>query len=653
MKRVIAVGVLPALAAGQAGNSGVGRVVQMLKTVKATCEEEAHKEEVMYTKYKQASYVHDLTEKKEDLKAAKAEIERLTAEYDAHTAAAEKLDASVVAREEAVTEMQGKLAEALTARTEENGLFKTNEQDLTETVAACNEVLTTLTGDARGLALAQATKTMSPKAQEMYTNLMTQTPEGDAYRAKSGGVIELVKELQKKFKTELAEAQEEEAEALHAYNTLKTDLDASIALQTKLITDEKATSGLKKAAAGAADTSRTQEMKKAEDLTELVANIEKECATKAEEMAERGKLRSDEIAAIDQAIEIVSGVKQVTAAPTAVNPITGDSFVQIRSSYRNTASVVNEAIDFLAAEGNDMDSSTLKTAAISLVDMTTTGHLDEVIKVLSDYKAKLAAAKDAYAMDHYCRTSTDLNLKELAFSKANKEDLEKETAALQATVDECKEKIDGNDKSIKETYAAVKSASEMRAERKAAHQLTIAEATEASEACDQALKVLGDFYESANQASDLAGTEVTASNNAMAASYTGSTAQEGLLGLLRQVSHDFVEESNSADRSERDEASMHSEYLDESGREIKQLETINATLKNKKANAAKDLAQYTDELETETEKYESCVSMKQTLYDECDYEGKKQQRLKKEREDKQARELAALEKALEILNKYK
>merc|ERR1712087_330201 len=164
-------------------------------------------------------------------------------------------------------------------------------------------------------------------AEDPTEGLAVSAPEAYGYEFQSHGIIEMLEKLLDKFIAERTTLEKEEMNTKHAFDMLMQDLTAQIAQATQ-DRDEKAETKAKKLEAKAtaegdlADTTATRDadQKYLDDLTAL-------CAQKASDFASRQQLRSEEIVAIQKAIDIISSAA-VSGNADKYLP----TFVQVKSS---------------------------------------------------------------------------------------------------------------------------------------------------------------------------------------------------------------------------------------------------------------------------------------------------------------------------------
>merc|ERR1719181_2496305 len=131
-------------------------------------------------------------------------------------------------------------------------------------------------------------------------------PQANAYEFQSSGIVDMLEKLKDKFEDERTDLEKEESNARHAYEMQIQDLTAQIETATEdreAKAQEKA-SKLQKAAEDKGDLADTTATRDADQtyLDDLVA----ECTQKSSDFESRQQLRTDELAAIDKAVEILS-----------------------------------------------------------------------------------------------------------------------------------------------------------------------------------------------------------------------------------------------------------------------------------------------------------------------------------------------------------
>jgi hypothetical protein len=131
-------------------------------------------------------------------------------------------------------------------------------------------------------------------------------PEANGYEFQSNSVIEMLEKLLDKFIEEKTALEKKEANAKHAYDMLVQDLKARIELDTKDKTESSSTKGQTLHSRANDWSSELEELKLRSGDQSSLQDLQAVCAQKASEFESRQQLRTDEIAALQQAIDIMS-----------------------------------------------------------------------------------------------------------------------------------------------------------------------------------------------------------------------------------------------------------------------------------------------------------------------------------------------------------
>merc|ERR1719313_1575709 len=183
-------------------------------------------------------------------------------------------------------------------------------------------------------------------------------PEANAYENQSGGIVDMLKNLQDDFRKKAKECEKAEMNAKHAFDMIIQDLTDSISRANSDI-EEKTAEKEKKIQKIAEDKEMlaATEADLAED-TKTLSDLEAECSQKGESFTEKQQLRAEEIEAIGKAIEILKGGAVSGAAEKHLDFIqAASSLIQVASKGTMATDGVRHRVqDFLANEANRLHS---------------------------------------------------------------------------------------------------------------------------------------------------------------------------------------------------------------------------------------------------------------------------------------------------------
>jgi hypothetical protein len=332
-----------------------------------------------------------------------------------------------------------------------------------------------------------------------------EAPEAHAYDFQSGGIIAMLKKLRDEFREKLADCQKEEMNSKHASDMVVQDLVDSIENSNEIIEEKKMTKAKKEEKAALDKKELASTIKTKQEDEKLLAEMEVECKEKGLSFTEKQKLRTEEIAAIQKAIEILKSPESLGNAEKyleAIQASTGKpALAQLRGQESDTTGSIHLRIrDFLAAEGSRLHSKQLSLLAQ---------------QIGADPFAKVKAMISAMINRLYKEANEDANHegfcdKEFGKNKITRNKLTEEIDGLTAAVDDGKatilmltEEIATLSKEVADLEASMVEATKMRLQEKATNKVTVEDAIAAQKAVEAATAVLKDFYEKASLATGL------------------------------------------------------------------------------------------------------------------------------------------------------
>merc|ERR1719377_146674 len=351
-------------------------------------------------------------------------------------------------------------------------------------------------------------------------------PDPAAYKAKSGGIVSTLEDMLEKAKAEQADAQKAEMNAKFDFDMLKQKLEDAVAVGNKELgetkTEKAAAEEAKAVAEGeleTADTGVADDSKKLQDL-------QQECMTKASDYETSQHSRSEELAALQKAKEILAE-KTGGAASRAY------SFVQMKSELRTSTKndALKDRVLALVQGMADKDGSKALALLAQRVQSAALMGADPFAKVkgmIQEMIEKLVAeAQKEASHKAFCD-------KEMSETKAKRDDKQSDLDDLNTKIDKATSKI----AKLKEDIAtlqgelaaiakAQKEADAMRAKEAAAWAEAKADYESGVEGVGMALQVLRDYYAEKEEAF----VQTTHDKATGAAS--------GIIGMLEVVESDF------------------------------------------------------------------------------------------------------------------
>jgi len=472
---------------------------------------------------------------------------------------------------------------------------------------------------------------------EGTTDVATGAPEANAYEFQSHGVVEMLQKLLDKFLDERTTIEKEEGNSKNAYSLLMQDLKAQI-VQAVKDKHGKQLSRSKKLASKAdeqGDKKKEEELEATDEayLKDLTAS----CDMKASDFKNRQQLRTEEIEAIEQAIETISGGAVAGNAekhlPAMVqSDVEATSFSQLLRSTLNSE-VQQRATAFLKARAAKTNSRILGAAA----RRTAADPFAKVKKMLKDLVVRLMEEANEEA-EHkgWCDTELSTNGQTRKEKTETVETLQADIDALGASIAKLTEDIGSLSKSVADLDAAMATSTKLRTEEKAKNEETVTDAQEAQTAVAQALTVLREFYAKAAEATSFAQEP-----------YKGMQAENGgVVGMLEVIESDFARLESETKASEATAAKEYDSFMSDSkvDRAEKMATSEHKVAKKQDENQA--LTEKKNDLEGSQKELDAALKYFDKLKPSCVDSGVSYE----DRVERRKGEIESLQEGLKILN---
>jgi len=503
-------------------------------------------------------------------------INFLAADIEGHHSKAQTLTQVIAKHDEDIAVWKGDTKAATKVRQIEKEDYKKTHADYTESIDALQRAIEVLKKQAHDRPQAEALLQLKAlkshgildddskrmidsflSSSESEDDTAIAAPETEGYEFQSDGVIEMLEKLQDKFEAELRKLEKEEILSQQSYEVLIQDLNAEVGWAQKDRDECAATKAkrLQMKAAAFGDKEETTEMKEADE--KYVADLKATCAQKASDFEARQELRSQEIKAIENAIDIISSeavsgnaekhlptLLQIrSSSATLVNADKVDSVATVRAKDRTAR--------YLHAQAEVLDSKLLSVAAIR----ASADPFGKVKSMIKDLIAKLIEESNEEA-EHkgWCDKELATNQRTRKEKTDATESLAAEKDLLDASIVKISDDMTEIAKAIKQIDAAMAEASSLRLKEKAENEATIKDAKAGSAAVEQAIAVLKEFYEKAGEATVLL---QTSEPELFDKPYKGMQGENGgIIGMLEVIMSDFARleaETNSAEASSQQE----------------------------------------------------------------------------------------------------
>jgi len=585
----------------------VEQVLSMMNEMKAKGNSQMAAEKKVYAEYKE--WVDDqTTELTQEMTTLKTTIEKLTAFIEKADADVKHLTGTISGLDDDIASLESDKAAATKLRNEEHAEYLKTAQDYSESVDALERAIQVMSNQdydrAQAESMLQKMAVGTPGMRRVLAAFLQEKttgagePEVAAYEFQSGGIVEILEGLLKKFKGELSDVESAESNTAHAFDLEEMHLTDLITRNTQDRAEKAATKGKTAAASGRAKGELADAQADLAEDKALLSEITSTFGVKTETYQENQKVRELELVAISKAIEIISAPDVSESYKGHIN-LAQTTLLQMRSS-RKRVSARQRASAYLQKRAATLSSKVLSAFA-SEVDAN---PFAKVIDMIKDLVAKLKEEAAAEA-EHKAWCDKELKSNKL---KREKKSLESEKLAtditgLTAEIESMGEEIATLIKEQADLTKAMGEATEIRHNEKAKNTDTIADAKAGSEAVGNALVVLREFY--ASQGSFLQeGRQVPEM-----ASYKGmGSAKTGVVGMLEVILSDFKRLEAETSSSETQAAEEYAGFMSDAKKTKKekherevhlklekdQSEFDNSQLKKSKGGVDEELAKATE-----------------------------------------------------------
>jgi len=622
----------------------VSKVLQLLGQLQAKITKEGEVEEKMYTEYVEWCK-NGHKDKGYEIKTAKGEIEDLSAtigkalaDIDASKTKIEELSGSINTDEtglKAATEIRAKeLAE-----------FKATESELAEAVGMLDRAINILQRKMKGSAsssLMQA-KFDSKNMKSMLSALNTVVdaaslslhdkqkllalaqsqnsaddeddevgaPAPDAYKAKSGSIIDVLEDMREKAQGQLDEARKEEGSAKHNFAMLRQSLEDQISADSKELGESKANKASAQETKAVAEGDLAVTKKGLADDEASLENLESDCSAKADDHDTSTQGRAEELKALAAAQKVL-GEMTGNAAAKVYSFLEIDATISTRADLTNVE-VVN-TIKMLAKKEKSEELMQLAgrvTAAIRYSKAAGEDPFAKVKSLISDMISKLQSdAQSEASHKEYCD-------KEMGESKAKMDELSANIDRLSAKKDKAvamSAKLKGEASELQAELAVISrsqsEADKLRSQEHKAFVTAKADLEQGISGVRAALEVLREYYANAEAA-------LVQQPDAPGSHGKSGGAGKSIISMLEVIASDFGKNLASEEVDE-DTAAVSYEKLSMKNRISKAMKEKDVEYKTKEATSLdKSVTEMNSDVESSQSELDAVMEYKKGLIGAC------------------------------------
>jgi hypothetical protein len=556
-----------------------------------------------------------------------------------------------------IASTQAELDTAKGVREKEHAVYQTTEQGYIETIDQLTRAIDVLQNPTPSFveatavvqkAIANLMVTPSTEQQASVKSFFQQAESGQSkqasflqqapFKSRTGELIITLEQLRDEAKKGRADATRDETASAHGFDLLKQSLQMQIDTDTKTMNEKK--NAVQKSEQAVAEAQMELQATNAV-INEAIAYLEEvegTCTAKSAEWRQRVKVRSDEVTAVTEAIEVLTSEQ-------------GQAASDLEKSKRATVQV---SLVQTSARGGDqvLIGQQLLEAARAAAAAGQPDPFKNVRKMINEMIQKLLseAAEEA---EHkgWCDT-------EMGKSEVTKTHKTREVKTFTSKIDEMAARIEILTNEIGQLTQAVAEAQSMdaestkiRNEEKAQAEKAVKEYQEAQDMVQRATGVLQEFYAKRAKAKEekegasLAQVAGAPPPKTFEGEYTGQDAG-GVMSILEISLSDFARLESETKTAEQQAASEYAKMMHESQvrQAVMQKDIHYKTVEKEKLEG--DTERSKTELAGVEAELTAVIQYIEKLKPSCTNQGDSHE-VRKERRNK---EIQGLKEALEILN---
>jgi len=661
----------------------ITKVVKLLEGMLAKSKEDGDNDREVFAKFvcycntKKTAKTTETKALTEEIALLESKIQELTGSTGALSTSNAQLKADMEKNEQARSE-----ADALRAKEEE--AFDAEKKDLEAAIAQMEKAIETLgeVGADQTLSVGAdhkqqmagfegiqtqvrqaylaASGMLSDKQLKIMESFLqasagNQAPFTGTYTSQSGEVVGILKNMMDTFKMNLANAVSTEKMAKEAYTEFTANKKAAYDEMSTLSTKQDGDMGTNDGEL-AGKKEQLKEAKKQKGLNEdFLDELIPMCQTKSKEYQKRKALRSNEDAAITQAISILNSDSAFSTFGTVSATKTGETgptFLQVKQSPEKYDEVRDELRKVSQRAPLSRSLGFLKISSLivskepidKLKDAIESMHVKVYAEQASDEK-KLAWCKD----ERKTNTETlDKKKKQITSLKSTIDTLKTEIEEPEAGL---LDQVDITEKSLKDNAASQKESTEGRTKENLMYQKNVANLVQAEELVRSALKVLEAYYaklegQLENKAPDKIQGEAAPTTWEGEKGFEGQSGQGNSAVKMLQFIYDETKKEEKEAHS--DEMSAQHGFEDSMTTLKKQETSLQKSLvelKKTLAEKSQELAEKKEELTVTEEDKAAVENYLEKIKDGCDFITENFDLRSKRRKE----ENLALEKAADML----
>jgi len=609
----------------------------MLKEMQSDLQKEADNEEELYEKM---TCYCDSNEKEKSKAISDAEnhIAELTSTIESNSAKSASLTTEVETLAKEIAANKNALEEATEMRAQARDEFNTEEKNFIVQIDGLKTAVMVLGKQHPELLqkreiLLQVQNTLKQSvSHKLFSRMLThkqrkvvksllkegnsflQMPAGfmqSEYAPASGEIFGILKQMKEEFEGNYAQAQKDEKQAVSDFGEMKATKNEEISAGTaKKTTKETEIANADEAAATAKeDLAATTQQLNAD--TEFLANLKVQCEALDKEFAERSKTRSMEMAAISEAIGIITEDED---ANEMMRKTMG--FVQLKSTSRVRQELRAKAASTVMAAAKAAHNPKVALLAVSMKLADFTEVKAKVQKMIDDLVAE--KAEEIKTKDK-CKEDLHKNGMDTTARYGDKEDLETEVASLEMQKSTVADELKVISEEVAALHIDMKRASETREAENKEFQQVVQEQRITAQILQKALDRLKEFYALVQTRTTVTKAKKQAPNAGSFQPYKKSEKSGGAMAMIENVIEDAKDLEAEAEAAEQDAQVAYETFISDSNASLEAYAKSTAEKTAFQGTVDETIAQTKGDLKSAEADISDLENVGKQLHYDCDF----------------------------------
>ena len=441
-------------------------------------------------------------------------------------------------------------------------------------------------------------------------------PSGNAAGAKSynsqgGEIVGLLGAMQDEMVRDLSASQKEEFKALVDFQNLRAAKLAEIEATTsqKELTETALADLLNKAAKAHEDLEATKEAKAADE--KFLAELTQNCQVVDQEYQERSKIRADEVVALSEVIEILTGDDARELFARSV----GTSFLQVDMSATAQEKMTDKVVQTLLKTAKKHHDLALMSLAVNLKLDAFDKVKKTMDKMLAELKVQQQNEVEQFEM---CKKNIDETEDSIKVENNNKDDLAETNKDLTNTLATLDDEIKTLKQEVSDQEVGLKKAGIDRKAENELYQQAVADQRATVTILNMALDRMKKFY-TPNALVQIQAHGSVAPPPPKPKAYEKSAGAGGVLQLLAQIISEAEQEGKVLVLNENDQQRIYSEFVASATASIEADRNSIAEKEKHTAESSGALSKTEESQLANQEMLDSLDGQLTALHAECDY----------------------------------